>query len=124
MVALAHFSAELLVFRTMSLKGAASPMVVAGECLDWFGWFFGEGSAAIGAGVFFSPGARARALPLQRSSHALPPPLFQKQKTQTNAGLSTLWMSAGWNYYTRDAAGLASPTVSAETAPRPKEREE
>lgn len=30
-VALAHFSCELLVFRTISLKGAASPMAVAGE---------------------------------------------------------------------------------------------
>jgi hypothetical protein len=26
-------------------------------------------------------------------------------------------MSAGWNYYTRDAAGLASPAASAETRP-------
>ncbi|GBG00438.1 hypothetical protein Rsub_13094 [Raphidocelis subcapitata] len=43
-VALVHFATELLVFRTMSIKGAASPMVVA--------------------------------------------------------GLSTLWMGAGWNYYT------------------------
>lgn len=29
-VALAHFLTELLVFKTMSVKGAASPMVVAG----------------------------------------------------------------------------------------------
>eukprot|EP00877_Chromochloris_zofingiensis_P006908 jgi/Chrzof1/2470/Cz11g16270.t1 len=43
-VALLHFLSELLIFKTMSIKGAASPMIVA--------------------------------------------------------GLSTLWMGAGWNYYT------------------------
>ncbi|KAF8060619.1 rplL [Scenedesmus sp. PABB004] len=43
-VALTHFATELLVFKTMSLRGAAAPMVIA--------------------------------------------------------GLSTLWMGAGWNYYT------------------------
>ena len=32
-VALAFFLPELLVFKTVSIKGAASPMVVAGECL-------------------------------------------------------------------------------------------
>lgn len=31
-VALVHFVTELLVFRTMSVKGAAPPMVIAGEC--------------------------------------------------------------------------------------------
>ncbi|KIY96957.1 Ergosterol biosynthetic protein 28 [Monoraphidium neglectum] len=36
-VALAHFLTELLVFKTMSLKGAASPMVVAGLSVLWMG---------------------------------------------------------------------------------------
>eukprot|EP00882_Tetradesmus_deserticola_P001237 GHRQ01001338.1.p1 GENE.GHRQ01001338.1~~GHRQ01001338.1.p1 ORF type:complete len:161 (+),score=43.75 GHRQ01001338.1:190-672(+) len=43
-VALVHFVTELLVFKTMSIKGAATPLIIA--------------------------------------------------------GLSTLWMGAGWNYYT------------------------
>lgn len=30
-VALLHFLSELLIFKTMSIKGAASPMIVAGE---------------------------------------------------------------------------------------------
>lgn len=38
--ALLHFSTELLVFKTMSIKGAISPMLVAGE--------FGMHAASIG----------------------------------------------------------------------------
>lgn len=36
-VALVHFVTELLVFKTMTLKGAASPMVVAGLSVLWMG---------------------------------------------------------------------------------------
>eukprot|EP00879_Flechtneria_rotunda_P020604 GHRR01021681.1.p1 GENE.GHRR01021681.1~~GHRR01021681.1.p1 ORF type:complete len:168 (+),score=42.60 GHRR01021681.1:158-661(+) len=66
-VALIHFITELLVFRTMSIKGAATPMVIA--------------------------------------------------------GLSTLWMGAGWNYYTvyskqseDTAAASEKPTANGTTA--------
>jgi hypothetical protein len=31
-VALVHFVTELLVFKTMSIKGAATPMIIAGKC--------------------------------------------------------------------------------------------
>lgn len=33
-VALVHFTTELLIFKTMSIKGAATPMVIAGDCND------------------------------------------------------------------------------------------
>lgn len=36
-VALVHFLSELLIFKTMSIKGAASPMVVAGLSVLWMG---------------------------------------------------------------------------------------
>jgi len=88
-----------------------------------FGGGRGRGGRSTAASFFLSA-CRVRAA--AASSHALPLPLplNNTQNTVADAGLSTLWMSAGWNYYTRDAAGLASPTASAETAPRPKEREE
>jgi hypothetical protein len=34
-VALLHFVTELLVFKTMSIKGAATPMIIAGEFHEW-----------------------------------------------------------------------------------------
>jgi hypothetical protein len=33
LAALTHFTMELLVFKTMSIKGAASPMIVASKLL-------------------------------------------------------------------------------------------
>jgi hypothetical protein len=100
-VALVHFVTELLVFKTMSIKGAASPMVVAGA--SWRRWV-----------VRLWEERRRRSL----VPRALTRPKRNKNKQQTQTGLSTLWMSAGWNYYTRDAAGLASPAASAETRPK------
>lgn len=35
-VALVHFITEVLVFKTMSIKGAATPMAIAGEGLVLF----------------------------------------------------------------------------------------
>ncbi|CAL8462404.1 g1937 [Coccomyxa elongata] len=61
LAALVHFSLELLVFKTMSLKSAANPMIIA--------------------------------------------------------GLSALWMGAGWNYYTNLASEVeVSETESIEEA--------
>ena len=34
MAALVHFSLELFVFRTMSLKSAANPLIIAGQLLS------------------------------------------------------------------------------------------
>ncbi len=34
LAALVHFSLELLVFKTMSLKSAANPMIIAGESTE------------------------------------------------------------------------------------------
>jgi hypothetical protein len=122
-VALAHFTTELLVFRTMSLKGAASPMVVAGEFLGGvclFGLFVLVGRVlAARAGDRRLAPRRLLCSAALSLTHAL---AKQTPPTTNKTGLSTLWMSAGWNYYTRDAAGLATPAVSAETAPRPKDK--
>lgn len=114
-VALAHFVMELFVFKTMSIKGAASPMVVAGEsepemaCRGADQWEGSSGRAALEANggtskwrpVQHGTGAvwhnmLLAALPLGARPHAP----TRRSASPPPTGLSTLWMGAGWNYYT------------------------
>jgi hypothetical protein len=85
--ALTHFVFELLVFKTMSIKGAASPMIVAS------GWPRRRTSCRPAALL------RLRCCAARRAPHltiALLPAAV--------AALSTLWMGAGYNYYTKHSA--------------------
>ena len=84
---------ELLLFRTMGLATALQPMIVAGarrrastsRC-----WEQGRGHAP----------------PVPR-----PPASAARPSLASPAGISSLWMVLGWNYYTAYAV-RAEPTMS------------
>jgi hypothetical protein len=93
LAALVHFSLELLVFKTMSLKSAANPLIIAGWALfTSYELFFTDPAPSCHVpGVVPNVCTRLRGRKL----------LFMNYP-----GLSALWMGAGWNYYTNLATEI------------------
>jgi hypothetical protein len=90
LAALVHFSIELFVFKTMSLKSAANPMIIAGQPRS------------------LSPLQASCSVPKFKSRDICPVQWFCIKLccSQRLAGLSALWMGAGWNYYTNLATEI------------------
>jgi hypothetical protein len=127
LIALLHFVMELALFQTMSIKFALQPMIVAGAprsaatgspCVAAHARHISKEAAGLASscalqasdtmcllesysGISRKPCSSCLCVAANLPRSMPPPP----------AGISSLWMALGWNYYTAYAE-RAEPTMS------------
>lgn len=113
-IALLHFSLELLLFKTLGLATAVQPMIVAGAAAAATACGQGGSHASAGAGpaAGSEPARRVQARPARAGVPRRPTAAHGAcPLPRSPPGVSTLWMGLGWNYYTAYAS-RAEPTMS------------